>query len=270
VVSELYFHEVRKSMAGAMNFYDLPREERNHLVAEMETGIIEDLDHQDTSHLLVYASDRDTYIRKQAYTIIGKLYHRESRLQERVLFTLEKLLENPDERVRQTAIYASGEIGEMHRVAPLLECGLHDPHHTVRNGVIGALKQMGSKNPTATLMFAHQHLHDANPEIRRQIIHGIELRGRTHPQDVLPLLREVQDETNRRVKNMIVHVLGQISYKAGCLETVVQELKTWHNQDLVRRAINAIIEIHTEQSYCVHSLEDAKAYIQNELGDVQV
>jgi len=253
-----------------MSFYDLSKEERNQLIIEMETGIIEDLEHQDSSHLLVYASDKDTYIRKQAYLILGRLYHQESRLKERILLRVKGLLAHPDERVRQTAIYASGEIGEMDKVAPLLERGLNDPHHTVRNGVIGALKQMGRKNPTATLVFAHQRLHDANPEIRRQIIHGIELRGRTHPQDILPLLREMQDETNRRVRSMIVHVIGQISYNAGCLETVIQELKTWHNPDLVRQATIAILEIHGEQSYCIHSLEDAKVYIRNELGDTQI
>ena len=251
-----------------MGFYDLPKEKRNHLITEMKTRIIDDLEHQNSSHLLVYASDRDTYIRKQAYTILGRLYYQESRLQGRILFAVKDLLTRHDERVRQTAVYVLGEIGQIDKVAALLERGLNDPHHTVRNGVIGALKQMGRKNPTATLVFARQHLHDANPEVRRQIIHGIELRGRTHPQDILPLLREVQDETNHRVKSMIVHVLGQISYKAGCLETVIQELKTWHNQDLVRQAINAIIEIHGEQSYCALSLQDAKAYIRNELGDI--
>ena len=253
-----------------MGFYDLSKEERNQLIIQMETGIIEDLEHQDSGHLLVYASDKDTYIRKQAYSILGRLYHQESRLKERILIRVKDLLAHPDERVRQTAIYSSGEIGEMDKVAALLERGLNDPHYIVRNGVIGAMKQMGRKDPAATLVFAHQHLHDANPEIRRQIIHGIELRGRTHPQDILPILREMQGEANRRVRSMIVHVLGQISYKAGCLEIVIQELKTWHNQDLVRQAVNEIINIHGEQSYCVHSLEDAKVYIMNELGDIQI
>ena len=66
--------------------------------------------------------------------------------------------------------------------------------------MIGALKQMGQKNPEPTFEFARIHLHDKDPEIRREIIHGIELRGRTHPDEVLPLLEELQYERVRDVR----------------------------------------------------------------------
>jgi hypothetical protein len=47
--------------------------------------------------------------------------------------------------------------------------------------VIGALKQMGLKNPVPTFKFAKMHWHDDDPKIRREIIHGIELRGKHIP-----------------------------------------------------------------------------------------
>jgi HEAT repeat protein len=253
-----------------MGFYDLPKEDRMRLIAEMESRIVQGLQIQDSQALLAYASDRDTYIRKQAYTILGKLYQQKGRVQPRILQVVEEMLTNDNAKVRQTAIYALGEIGDFEKITPLLERGLIDPHHTVRNAVIGALKQLGRKYPAPTLAFARRHLHDANPEIRRQIIHGIELHGRTHPQDVLPLLREMQDETERRVKDMLVHVLGQISYKPGCLETVIQELKTWRNRELVKKAVAAILEVHAEQDYPVYSLADAAAYIRREIGDIDI
>ena len=98
------------------------------------------------------------------------------------------------------------------------------------------------------MKFAKQFLHHPDPEIRREIIHGIELRGRTHPEDVLPLLREMHTESDPRVREMVVHVLGQISYKSGCLDIVIRELKTWHDRDLVKRAIGAMRAVHAEQA----------------------
>jgi HEAT repeat protein len=101
------------------------------------------------------------------------------------------------------------------------EKALKDEHHSVRNAVIGALKQMGQKNPEPTFNFAKKHLKDDDPKIRREIVHGIELRGRTHPEEVLPLLEELQNEKVKEVRKMVIHVIGQISYKKGCLEKVI-------------------------------------------------
>lgn len=92
---------------------------------------------------------------------------------------------------------------------------------------------MGQKNPEPTFDFARKHLKDDDPKIRREIVHGIELRGRTHPEDVLPLLEELQDEEVKEVRNMVIHVIGQISYKKGCLEKVVDALNGWRNMGCV-------------------------------------
>ena len=59
--------------------------------------------------------------------------------------------------MRQTAVYAAGEIGrtgercgtEIDDVTGILEIALADERHPVRNAVIGALKRMGrrTRNP---------------------------------------------------------------------------------------------------------------------------
>jgi len=166
--------------------------------------------------------------------------------------------------VRQTSVYALGEIGKIdaERVFDYLEMGLRDPNHKVRNSVMSALKQMGEKNPAPTLKFAEVFIHDPDPEIRRKVIHGIELRGRTHPEDILPLLEGLQYEDNRNVRKMIIHVLGQISYKKGCLETVVTALKTWNNKEIVKDTLPYIIEVHRKYPFSVKTSEEAEKYIK--------
>jgi len=103
---------------------------------------------------------------------------------------------------------------------------------------------MGEKNPEPILRWAKKYLHHTDKEVRREICHGIELRGRTHPQNILPLLKELQFDRTARVKNTLIHVLGQIAYKKGCLETVVEHLKLWENKELVLRALDEIIDVH--------------------------
>jgi hypothetical protein len=124
---------------------------------------------------------------------------------------------------------------------------------------------MGEKNPKPTLAFAKQFLHHPDKEIRREICHGIELRGRKYPQDILPLLRELQDDKTIRVRSTLVHVLGQIAYKRGCLETVITELKTWANKELVSDAIAEIIDVHERYSdFAILTQEEAVEYIRKE------
>lgn len=244
-----------------MGFYDLNKQQRQALIQEMELQILADIENQSLVQVLPYAADPDTYIRKSTYQILGRLYLREPKYQQRIREIMENLFTDTNEKARQTAVYFLGEIGEVDE--SLLERALHDPHHAVRNGVIGTMKILGKKHPQLTLNFARKHLHDQDPEIRRQIIHGIELHGRTHPEDILPLLREVQDDNNRRVRDMIAHVISQISYKEGCLPIVVAELKTWHNRALVQKALDEIIKLHGEQDYCVFSQDEAREIIRN-------
>jgi HEAT repeat protein len=174
------------------------------------------------------------------------------------------MIDNTEIKVRQTSVYALGEIGkkDAESIIKILEKALIDKHHAVNNAVIGALKQMGQKNPVPTIKFASKHLHDDDPMVRRQIIHGIELRGRNHPNEVLPLLKELQYEENKKVRNMIIHVIGQISYKTGSLEKVIDSLKSWNNRELVCESAEEILNVHARYKFSARSPEDAKKYIE--------
>ena len=256
-----------------MGFYDLSKAERQKIVFKIEDDImqaISKLNKKGNNNVFVpevilhYASDSDTYIRKNTYMAVGRIYWADEGLRDIILRILDIMLENPDEKIRQSSVYAMGEIGKQDAdvILESFEKALKDKHHSVRNAVIGTMKQMGQKNPEPTFEFARLHLHDTDPEIRREIIHGIELRGRTHPEDVLPLLKELQYEKVRDVRNMIIHVIGQISYKKGCLEVVIDALKDWKNRELVRDALEEILDVHRRYSFAAISPEDAEDYIK--------
>lgn len=247
-----------------MGFYDLSKKKREELVNKMEDEISRDLKNKETTHIYKYSSDPDTYIRKNAYLVLGRKYHNEEECRDRIIGILDKMLSSDDDKIRQTAVYAYGEIGK--KDATMIEGpfqkAMEDKSSTVRNAVVGALKQMGQKNPQPTLDFAKQYLDHPNPEIRREMVHGIELRGRTHPEDVLPILAELQDEEDKKVRKMIIHVLGQISYKKGCLEKVVAELGQWENQEMVQEALQEIINVHKRYKFAAKSPEEALKYIE--------
>ena len=249
-----------------MSFYDLSKEKRAELTAEMNGIINSEILEGANATILRYASDEDTYIRKVAYLAVGKIYKMDKQLRDRIVRELDRLLENENEKVRQTAVNAAGEIGmvDFDVVEHIMEKGLFDAHHSVRNAVIGSVKKMGEKNPAPVLKFARKYLHHEDKEIRREICHGIELRGRKYPEDILPLLRELQWDKTKRVRSTLVHVLGQIAYKKGCLKTVIADLKTWENKELVSDAIEEIIDVHDRyRNFAAMTQEEARAYIQN-------
>jgi HEAT repeat protein len=247
-----------------MAFYDLTKEERDKLVKQINRDILTDIEKGSDKDLLNYFSDEDTYIRKSAYQAMGKIYKSTRNLRPVILKLLDRLLGSRNEKVRQTVINSAGEIG-MFDFAPvehLMEKGLFDAHHSVRNAVIGSIKKMGEKNPKPVLAFAKRFLHHEDKEIRREICHGIELRGRKYPQDILPLLKELQDDKTARVRNTLVHVLGQIAYKKGCLEIVVEDLKTWKNKELVTGALEEIIDVHERyKDFSFKTQKQAMEYI---------
>lgn len=247
-----------------MGFYDLDKKERQALVNEINASVLADIKTKRKAHLLQYFADEDTYIRKTAYQAIGKIYKAEKELQKTILVQLNELFRSENEKVRQTTINAAGEIGivNFQPVEQLMEKGLFDEHHSVRNAVIGSIKKMGGKNPKPVLAFAKRFLHHEDKEIRREICHGIELRGRTHSQDILPLLKALQYDKTARVRNTLVHVLGQIAYKKGCLETVIADLKKWDNAELVKEALDEIIDVHDRyKDFAVLTQKQARDYI---------
>lgn len=247
-----------------MAFYDLPKAQRAALVAQITQAVLSDLRIDTSSRILAYFSDDDTYVRKSGYQAFGKLYKQNAALLPAMLRALQALFVTDDFKVRQTVINAAGEIGiiAFEPVAFFFDRGLFDAHHAPRNAVIGSMKKMGEKNPVPVLAWAGKYLHHSDKEIRREICHGIELRGRTHPQDILPMLKELQHDQTARVRNTLVHVLGQIAYKKGCLATVIKDLKTWENLELVKKALEEIIDVHHRyRNFSALTQEQAIGYI---------
>lgn len=247
-----------------MAFYDLSKDERVELVEHIRKDLFHELTSKNKKKTLGYFSDEDTYIRKSAYLSMGRIYFAYEQFQSLIIELLTELLHSEDAKVRQTVINAAGEIGkkEFEEVKHIFDTGLFDVHHSPRNAVIGSIKKMGEVNPKPVLKWARIYLHHSNYEIRREICHGIELRGRKHPQDILPMLKELEQDTKARVRNTLVHVLGQIAYKKGCLEKVVQHLKTWHNQELVHDALEEIIDVHERyKNFSFYTQEQARQYI---------
>jgi predicted KAP-like P-loop ATPase len=66
-----------------------------------------------------------------------------------------------------------------------------------------------------------------------------------------------------RVRKTLIHVIGQISYKINCLETVLNHLKYWDNQDLVVKALEEIIDVHDRyKNFTAKTQEEARMLIE--------
>ena len=247
-----------------MAFYDLSKQARTETVHKIGKELLHELSSGKLKKIPAYFGDEDTYIRKTAYLSIGKIYKAEKDLRSAIIRMLDLLFQEEDFKIRQTVINAAGEIGknDFKIVEHIFNKGLFDEHHSPRNAVIGSIKKMGEVNPKPVLHWAKKYLHHPDKEIRREICHGIELRGRKYPQDILPLLKELQYDKTARVSTTLVHVIGQIAYKKGCLETVIEDLKTWDNQSLVKDAIEEIIDVHNRyKNFSVYTQEEAINYI---------
>lgn len=252
-----------------MAFYDLHKNDRLALVENISNNILMELQSNDLHKTQGYFANEDTYIRKAAYLSIGRIYFANKNFHEKIIQTLENFLLNQDFKIRQTSINAAGEIGKIDfkTVIKFFDKGLFDNHHSVRNAVIGSVKKMSEVNPEPVLHWAKKYLHHEDKEIRREICHGIELRGRKCPQDILPLLKELQHDKIARVRNTLVHVIGQIAYKEGCLHTVVEDLKSWENKELVADALKEIIDVHHRyRNFSAFTQDEARQYIDDNFG----
>lgn len=248
-----------------MSYYTLSKEERIEFNNKVLKELTTDLQQGTTKYIQHYFSDVDTFIRKAAYQAIGKIYKNHDELKTKIIFQLEKLINFLDEKVRQTAVYAVGEIMifDFEVARHILELGLKDTHHSVRNAVIGSLKKAGEKNPKPVISFCDKYILHPDKEIRREACHGLELRGRTHPEEVLPVLKKLQFEENKRVRDMLIHVIGQISYKKNCLEKVITDLNTWDNKQIVKEIHAEIINVHESyQKFSVKTVKEVKQYIK--------
>ena len=247
-----------------LKFYDLNKTERVALVAKIHADILHAIVHDNIQPIKIHSSSEDTYVRKSAYLAIGRIYDSEIHLRARIISCTDELTMSEVPHIRQTAINAAGEIGkkDFASVGHFFDRALFDPHHTVRNAVIGSVKKMSEVNPEPVLTWAKKYLHHPDKEVRREICHGIELRGRTHPEDILPLLRELENDPTARVRNTLIHVLGQIAYKKNCLEIVVADMKKWQNSNLVKAAFVEIVDVHHRyRNFAHYSQEEASKYI---------
>ena len=152
----------------------------------------------------------------------------------RILSILEDLFKSDDEKVRQTAVYAAGEIDrtggscgtESDDVTRILETALADKHRSVRNAVIGALKRIGEKNPEPTLYFARTFLHHHDPMILRAVVPGIELARENAPRrDTATSNGSAERSRQKSKKNGDPRAGADKLQKKGCLEKVVLALK---------------------------------------------
>ena len=248
-----------------MGFYALDKEERRKRVEEINRLLLNAVQENDPPEFHLLFSDNDTYIRKTAYLAVGKTYRAYPDLQAQLLKILKALLNEKQASIRQTAINAAGEIGlqDFESVEFFFNAGLFDTNPIVRNAVIGSLKKMSQKNHIPVLRWAKNYLNHPDKEIRREICHGIELRGRTHPEDILPLLKELQFDKTARVRLTLIHVIGQISYKKGCLETVIDELNHWENKTLCADALAEIISVHRRYAdFAIFNTVEATRFIK--------
>lgn len=249
-----------------MGFYDLSKQERISFVIEMHGIILDEIKSKQIKKTIKYFENQDTYIRKSSYISVGRIYFNNPDLKLQIINILDFLLLQENFRIRQTVIYAAGEIGmkDFDSIKHIFEKALFDTHHSPRNAVIGSIKKMCEVNPKPLLNWVLKYIHHPDDEVRREICHGIELRGRKYPQDVLPILKEMQNDKSAKVRKMIIHVIGQISYKKGCLEVVITDLKNWGNKNLVKKALDEIIETHFEyKNFSAMTPEEAKLYITN-------
>lgn len=247
-----------------MGFYDLSKHERLNVVADIGSNILAELGTREFKKTIQYFSDEDTYIRKTAYLSLGKIYSAKADLRPAIISILDMFLLETDFKIRQTVINTAGEIGksDFESIKHFFEKGLFDEHYSARNAVIGSIKKMAEVNPNPVLQWARLYLHHEDKEIRREICHGIELRGRKYPQDILPMLQELQHDKTARVRNTLVHVIGQIAYKKGCIQTVVEHLKQWGNKQLVADALEEIIDVHDRyKDFAALTQEQARKYI---------
>jgi hypothetical protein len=163
-------------------------------------------------------------------------------------------------------MYGGRSVTDFDEIVLFLEKALNDNINKVKSSIMGSLKKTGEKNPQPTLNFAKKFINHPDPEVRRLIVHGIELRGQTHPEEILPLLYKLQNEVTPRVRNMIIHVIGQISYKEGCMEKVVLELIKWENKEMVKNSLEEIIKVHKRYNFAYKSEKEAKNYINSKFG----
>lgn len=249
-----------------MSYYELSKTERIEYRQKIKSRLLADLLSASQDNIFLYFSDPDTYVRKAAYLSFTELFFENENLKTKIMKLLGELMQDEDKHVRQTVIFTYGQIFRQDprkEILPILEKALFDKHHKVRNAVMGSLKQMGEKQPKPVLEFAMRLINHEDPNVRKRVVHGIELWGRKHPEDTLPIYRKLQFDPSAKVRHMIAHVVSQNSYKKGCLEKVIEELKTWTNRELVEECIDEMLGVHERyEKFSAYKLEQVREMLR--------
>ncbi|KJS86521.1 MAG: hypothetical protein JM58_06785 [Peptococcaceae bacterium BICA1-8] len=249
-----------------MAFYELTKEERKQKYIDILDNICIAMQNNVLSEIKPLFDHQDTYFRKAAYLAVGKIYVSEPKMIKDILECLNELFQNESERIRQTVIYSCGEIAiyDFESVREFFDKGMIDDHHSVRNAVVGSLKKAGGKNPDKILPYCNANIVSSNLETRRLSCHCLELRGREHPQEIIDILKFLQYEKIKRVKDMLIHVLGQISYKKGCLFYVTKQVESWDNKEIFRLYKQEVIEVHGRyENFSEFSQDFVISYFEN-------
>lgn len=60
-------------------------------------------------------------------------------------------------------------------------------------------------------------------------------------------------------------MLGQISYKKGCLEKVVLALRGWEDEKMIKRALKEILSVHNRyERFSARSHEEVLEYLEEQ------
>src|SRR4051812_37783466 len=95
-----------------MGFYDLDKNERTDVTNKIFQAVKATVKSGKSHQLSPFFADADTYIRKNAYMAIGKLYKEGPDDLESLIRIIQYFLSDKDFKCRQTAVNAAGEIGK--------------------------------------------------------------------------------------------------------------------------------------------------------------
>jgi len=90
---------------------------------------------------------------------------------------IEKLLSNPDHKVRVGAVIRLGDVDDTFRIADILA---HDPHDVVQKAVGGWVREAGKKNRGKLLSFLEKHAATMPRTALRYAVEKLEDAERRH------------------------------------------------------------------------------------------
>ena len=244
--------------------YHLSKDERLAFLEKEKTELKDSIYLGNYTRVAEFFYYEDIVIRNHAYEGLSKVFSKFPQDRENITALMFYLMRDSNPKIRQNTVKAAGEIGrvEFKYINNILKRGLFDVDNSVLNATINSVQKLVQTNPVPTLKFTKKYLYSHLAKVRVQLLFAIEMRGRTNPQDILTLLKELQDDDNEKVQETVVLVIGRISILAGNLETIVLNMKSWHNDKLVSRIMFEVLKTHKESSEAVRTFDEAKDYVE--------